>query len=91
MRKMIMMLIGALLVVGLATPAFAVEARPTNRDRQQSQESWRGHDRDGWQHFDHHDWRRHDHDGWRRHDRDDRWWFRDWRDRDRDRGDRDRD
>ncbi|HEY3238130.1 MAG TPA: hypothetical protein VGL92_01105 [Acidimicrobiia bacterium] len=85
MRKIITLVMGALMVIGLATPAFADEGRSTDRDRHHSHESWRGHDRD--------DWRRHDRDDRRRFDRDDCWRFnRDgwgwsscrWPDRDRD-------
>jgi hypothetical protein len=78
MRKMLMLMISALMVVGLAAPAFADEGRSTDRDRREhSHETWRSHDRDDWRRFDRDNWRRH-------HDRDDWWWSRHGWDRDRD-------
>ncbi len=72
MRKIITLVMGALMVIGLATPAFADEGRSTDRDRHPSHESWRGHDRDDGRHHDRDDWRHHDRDDGRRHDRDER-------------------
>jgi hypothetical protein len=78
MKKMIVPLLSAVLVTGLAAPAFADEARPADRDRREFNDcEWRGYDgHDSW---------RYDRDHRRGFDRDDRGYDRD--DRGYDRGD----
>ncbi len=80
MRRMLMPLASGLLVIGLAAPAWAEDARPADRDRHETRHEWRDHDRDDWRHFDRDDRHHFDRDDWwwrhngRRGDGDDWWW-----------------
>jgi hypothetical protein len=75
MRRVLMLMSSGLLVMGLATPAFADEARPAGRDHHEGRE-WSEGNRCAWRHS--------DEGRWRHADRDDWWRARHHRDRDDD-------
>jgi hypothetical protein len=83
MRRILMLMSSGLLVLGLAAPAFADEARPADRDRHEHH-GWSEGDRCAWRHFDEGHWRHADRDDRCRFHGDDWWRARHHHDRDHD-------
>ncbi len=79
MRRILMLMSSGLLVLGLATPAFADQARPTDQNRHEHHGWSEGH-RCAWRDFDEGHWRHHSDDRCRFHGDD--WWRTRHHDRD---------